>query len=257
MSRRHASRIGAFTLIELLVVIATIVILASMFLPVLNKAKARAQRTRCQNNLRQMTIGWLTYLHDNDGRLVESFGSTNKYAWVLGTMTNASEAVNLDLLRQGKIFAYNPDIMLYRCPTDEGVVVNGKRLNSVRSYSMNAFMGARDPSVTLPGSDDYVPFFAKDSDLRRPSELWVLIDEDERSIDDGFFVVDPSGKQWYDSPANSMHRHLFSYCLTFADGHADTWRIRDNTATGASLAGTQPSNSQDLDRLAAASTVSK
>jgi len=87
--------------------------------------------------------------------------------------------------------------------------------------------------------------------------LWVLIDEDERTIDDGFFVVDPSAKQWYDSPANSMHRHLYSYCLSFADGHADTWRIRDTSSQAASLSQTEPANSVDLDRLAAASTVAK
>jgi len=154
-----------------LVVIAMIAILASMFLPVLSKAKARAQRTRCKNNLHQLTLSWVMYLHDNDGRLVESYGSTNRSAWVMGTMTNAAEAVNADLLRQGKIFPYSQDVMVYRCPTDEGVTIGGKRINSVRSYSMNGFMGARDPSIAAlpPGANDYVPFFSKDSDLRRPS----------------------------------------------------------------------------------------
>src|SRR5579862_4028771 len=184
MSRRHSSRLDAFTLIELLVVIATIAILAGLFLPVLSKAKARAQRSRCQNNLKQLSIAWIMYLHDNDGHLVECYGARNTNAWVMGAMTNASDALNLDLLRQGKIFPYSGDVSLYKCPTDEGVVVGGKRLNSVRSYSMNSFMGARDPSVLAPpnASGDYVQFFSKETDLRRPSELWVLIDEDERTI---------------------------------------------------------------------------
>ena len=104
----------SFSLIELLVVIAIIAILAAILFPVLNAANARAQKTVCLNNLKQIGTGIHLYADENNDTL-PNIVVTNDMPWsyqwrFFKELTKSYDGLSGTSSPQDKLFA---------CPSDK------------------------------------------------------------------------------------------------------------------------------------------
>jgi prepilin-type N-terminal cleavage/methylation domain-containing protein/prepilin-type processing-associated H-X9-DG protein len=261
--RQEGKRRAAFTLIELLVVIAIIAILAGLLLPALAQAKLKAQSITCVSNQKQLSIAWIMYTGDYADRLVPNWlGSP--FAWIDGTVGSVDVlpgATNVNALRKGLLYPYNPNDGVYQCPAAKGgpklppAPANMRNVRLVRHFSMEGRMGGGDaqtPSDTSWVLGSKYPQYKKLAEIKEPSpsEAIVFVDESIETLDDGYFAVNATTlSEWQNSPTV---RHGKSAVFAFADGHAErwTWRVL-SVEQGLSVSVTRygPNTLVDLQRL--------
>jgi prepilin-type N-terminal cleavage/methylation domain-containing protein/prepilin-type processing-associated H-X9-DG protein len=265
----HSTFGAAFTLIELLVVVSIIGILAALLLPALAKCKASSQSINCLSNLKQLQAGYLMYALDNDDSqpgpeiiMAPNLVDVQSYAnfWVNGS---ARTDTNTDNIKAGAIYRYVGSPAVYHCPADKSTVLGNPSLLRVRSYSKDGWMFAPGGVYDAYGIHMKAEMWPwgryKVSEHQKPgpSGVWVFIDEQERSIESGYFILsqpawvfggDPKAVPWWESLAADRHRQGCN--LSFLDCHVEHWKWQAaKVYKGFDVPASPGGDSDDLRRL--------
>lgn len=236
-------RNGGFTLVELLVVMAIIVILTSLLLPALARAKEESRRAFCDNNLRQWGTAFTMYADDSsqffpaakitNGTPGDAGFNEDAVQWSdLLAFAQAGQGYNVwynvlpPYIGKQPLYQYAADPTnfvnsktIFTCPTSDAIPPDFNLTQRVIfNYGMN-YKGntGLDPTVQM-----------RTTLIWHPSAFVFLSESRTHASETPFYGTSPSSELGTSHCCYAMEssRHNSGAVLNFADGHAAYYKYQ-------------------------------
>lgn len=200
-----------FTLVELLVVISIIMILVSILLPMLSKAKEFSRETVCKNQQKQLHGGFFSYVGDYNEYMPTAYSDTTRY-WTIQINPYVGNVPNDGVNITGK----GPNI--FKCPSEPKIYGGTNNIN----YCYNETLGYNNGGI---------PTYHKIGQVRTPSLCLLIacLRNNSSGIPGNDYTAQyRMGNSFFENNVwGWVHRNGANY--SFVDGHIRWYKIRTLT----------------------------